>query len=89
MLNYLSIDKEAIPYRFDMRLVGVTFTFEIHYNSEYDFFTVDLYRGEELLVAGEKLVYGRPLFNVYVNARLPDVIIVPFDLSGQQQGNGN
>lgn len=72
------IDKGAIPYRFDMGLNGVTWTFEMRYNSEHDFFTVDLYRGEESITVGEKIVYGQPLFA----DELSGVRIMPLDLSG-------
>lgn len=75
---YIEIDRDAIPYRFDMRLNGVTWTFEVRYNSEYDFFTIDLYRGEESIAVGEKIVYGLPLFE----EEMKPVRIVPLDLSG-------
>ena len=75
---YIDIDKDAIPYRFDMRLGGVTWTFEIRYNTEYDFFTADLYRAGVSIAVGEKLVYGQPLFVDEING----VHIVPLDLSG-------
>lgn len=75
---YIEIDKETIPYRFDMRLNGVTWTFEVRYNSEYDFFTIDLYRGEESIAVGEKIVCGQPLFA----DELSGVRIMPLDLSG-------
>lgn len=72
------VDKGAIPYRFDMSLNGITWTFEMRYNSEHDFFTVDLYRGEESITVGEKIVYGQPLFA----DDLSGVRIMPLDLSG-------
>ena len=78
MMWYIEIDKEAIPYRFNMRLNGVTWTFEVRYNSEYDFFTIDLYRGEESIQVGEKIIYGQPLFA----DELSGVRIMPLDLSG-------
>lgn len=79
----IPIEKDEIPYSFEMDFGEDTFTFEIHYNAEYDFFTIDLYRDDELLVAGEKVVYGVPLFSLY-----PDLFpatIVPLDVTGQAQ----
>lgn len=74
---YIDIDKDAIPYRFEMQLAGQTWGFEIRYNMEYDFFTADLYRGDELIKAGEKFIYNRPLFEDLI----PNVKIIPLDLS--------
>lgn len=75
---YIEIDKDAIPYRFEMRLNGVTWAFEVRYNSEYDFFTIDIYRGEESIAVGEKIIYGLPLFE----EEMKPVRIVPLDFSG-------
>lgn len=84
MRYYIDIDKDAIPYRFSMRLAGITYMFEVRYNAEYDFFTVDLYRGNELIAAGEKITYGRPLFEEEIQG----VKITPLDLSGNDYRAG-
>lgn len=82
-MEYIAIEKDLIPYRFDIAIGGKTFTFEIHYNAEHDFFTVDLYRNEQLIAAGIKVVYGRPLFWGLEYLDVPQVPIIPLDLSGQ------
>jgi hypothetical protein len=82
-VEYISIDLAEIPYRFEIELAGEVFTFEIHYNHEFDFFTIDLEKNGEVLVYGEKIVYGRPLFSAFSDSRLPKVRIVPKDPSGQ------
>lgn len=80
----IEIDKPAIPYRFDMELAGEVFTFELNYNERFDFFTIDLYKDDEPIVVGEKIVYGRSLFSTIENdERLPKVVILPIDESGQ------
>jgi len=82
-MDYIEIDKNLIPYRFDVSLASAVFTFEIHYNSEYDFFTADLERDGVLLASGVRLVYGVPLFGDVHDATLfPAVDIVPYDESG-------
>lgn len=81
-MEYMDIEKKNIPYRFDIALNGPVFTFEVHYNPEYDFFTVDLERDGTLLAQGEKLVYGVPLFQDTGDSRFPQVLIVPYDESG-------
>lgn len=81
-MEYIDIEKNLVPYRFEISLSGTVFTFEVHYNAEYDFFTVDLERDGTVLVQGEKLVYGAPLFRDVKDSRFPDLDIVPLDESG-------
>lgn len=82
MDEYIDIEKDLIPYRFDIDLGGVLFTFEVNYNAEEDFFTLDMERDGERL-ATDKIVYGVPLFADFAgDERFPDVTIVPLDTSG-------
>lgn len=81
-MKYVEIEKNLIPYRFDISLSGEIFTMEVHYNAEYDFFTVDLSKGSDILALGEKIVYATPLFNDSLDARFPAVSIMPLDVSG-------
>ncbi|MCG7318005.1 phage baseplate plug family protein [Brevibacillus laterosporus] len=84
-MEIIEIEKEQIPYRFEIALPDTVFTFEVHWNSEYDFFTVDLERDGEVLATGNKIVYGVPLFSSSVNDRFPRVEILPYDESGSTQ----
>ncbi|WP_322925435.1 phage baseplate plug family protein [Paenibacillus campi] len=79
--EYIEIEKENIPYRFDITLADELFTFEVHYNAEYDYFTVALEIDDEVLTSGEKIVYGIPLFYDIQDNRFPKVPIVPYDES--------
>lgn len=81
-MEYIEIEKDLIPYRFDISIAEEIFTFEVHYNPSYDFFTVDLERDGEMLVYGEKLVYGQTLFYDVQDNRFPKFPIVPWDESG-------
>ncbi len=83
-LSYLPINKEALPYEFNIKLAEETFIFTINYNLEHDFFTVDLAKGDETLALGEKIVYGRPLFSAYADDRFPKVAIIAYDIAGQE-----
>jgi hypothetical protein len=78
-VQYMPIDKEAIPYRFEVDLSDEIFTFEVHYNARFDYFTVDIEKGGEVILYGAKLVYGNPLFNFLSDPRLPKVTITPMD----------
>ncbi|MBH5316701.1 hypothetical protein I6N90_02615 [Paenibacillus sp. GSMTC-2017] len=84
-MRYIAIEKNLVPYRFDMGIDNELFTFEIHYNSEFDFFTVDLERNGETLVVGEKMVYGVQLFGDVLDNRFPKTAIIPYDESGNAQ----
>ncbi|MEC0092890.1 phage baseplate plug family protein [Paenibacillus macquariensis] len=80
-MKYIDIEKNLIPYRFDISLADEMFTLEVHFNEERDFFTVDLERDGEILVVGEKIVYSVPLFFDVMDNRFPKVSIVPYDES--------
>lgn len=79
--QFIPIQKDMIPYRFDIILNGKTFTFDVKYNAMSDFFTVDLLRNDQYIVIGEKIVYGRTLFLNQRHLDVPDIAIVPYDLS--------
>ncbi|QOS97546.1 hypothetical protein JNUCC42_13190 [Brevibacterium sp. JNUCC-42] len=85
MGSIIDIEKELIPYHFEISLVDELFEMEIHYNSEYDFFTVDLLKNKEVLVYGEKIVYGMPLFRTGADERFPKIEIIPYDESEKDQ----
>lgn len=79
----LPIDKDLIPYQFETEFNGFLYTFEVHYNSEYDFFTIDLYRNDDdVIIYGEKLVYGQELFKSLNDDTLPR--LMPLDPSGKE-----
>lgn len=80
--EYIEIEKENIPYRFEIELGIEIFEFEIRYNDTYDFFTIDLYKDGEALVYGEKIVYGVPLFSDIYDERFPAPTIIPLDPAG-------
>lgn len=84
----LPIDKERVPYQFEIELDEEIFVFEVHYNGEYDFFTVDLYKNGEPVIYGEKIVYAQPLFEAITDSRLPTTPIIPLDPSGQAKRVG-
>jgi len=79
--QYISIDKELIPYTFDITLDGETFTFEINYNAMRDFFTVNLLKNNNYIVQGQKIVYGVPLFLNHQHLEVPKSPIIAYDLA--------
>ena len=85
MRDYIKINKDLIPYNFDITLAGEVFNFRIDYNSTGRFFTVCLSKNGEIVCAGEPLIYGRPLWeNVWRKGKYPQIDIVPYDDSGDR-----
>lgn len=80
-MNFIEINKNLIPYEFDITLKGETFRLVVNYNYLNDFFTIDLYKNGEILVLGEKIVYARPLFLSCLHKNIPRPYIIPFDFS--------
>ncbi len=79
----IDINKDLCPYQFDIQLGGTTYTTEIRYNNEFDYFTVDLSIGETIIINGEKILYGRELFQSHKHLNVPSDIVV-FDASDEQ-----
>lgn len=83
MRDYIPINKELIPYSFDILLGGTMFNLKVKYNRTKDLFTVDVYRGNETVCYAEPIVYGIPLFkDVFMVEKYPCLDIIPLDLSG-------
>lgn len=82
-IRTLIINRDAIPYRADIRLEGITYTLEFHYNHLHDYFTVDLWRQGVAVAKGEKIVYARALFEHLPPHHQPPMPIVPLDPSAQ------
>lgn len=82
-MKYIDIEKEKIPYRFEIVLNNETFQFEVFYNTVGDFFTVDLYKNHQLILYGEKITLDVPLFNDYAHLEIPKVIVKPSDTTRQ------
>lgn len=79
MDEYIDIDKNEIPYAFEIDLADEVFEIEVNYNYAHDFFTIDLFKNGGSLVVGEKLILNRPLFRNRIDIQLPKVQIIPLD----------
>ena len=77
--EYIDIDKNEIPYTFEIDLAGTVYQLEINYNQSFDYFTVDLFKDNIALVVGEKLILNQPLFRNFVSIDLPKRTIIPLD----------
>ncbi|KNH23927.1 hypothetical protein ACS78_08220 [Priestia megaterium] len=84
MRDYIPINKNSLPERFEIELAADTFVMEVNYNQTCDFFTVDLYSVDnEAIILGEKLVLNVPLWHDSVDRRLPAPSLVVLDESDQ------
>lgn len=85
MRDVIEIEKELLPYNFDIELAGEEFNIEINYNKAANLFTATLMKDDEVLVYNEPIIYGVELFaDVYISDKFPMISIVPFDQSGQE-----
>lgn len=82
-MRYINIDKNLIPYEFEISLKNETYQFEVLYNTVGDFFTINLYKDHELIRYGEKVVYNVPLFENLQHLGVPKVWIFPHDTTNQ------
>lgn len=89
MREYIDFNKNEIPVIFDINLGSQTFTMGLNYNRTNDFFTASLWDAAgKVIVLGEKIVLGVPLFNDLIDERLPGITIVPMDESGHEKRVG-
>lgn len=82
MKDRIEIEKEKIPYSFEIVLGNDLFELEIQYNQRADLFTVTLYKDNEVVVYNEPVVYGVALFqSVFQPEQYPALNIIPLDES--------
>ena len=82
--DIVTINKNLIPYNFDILLAGEVFNIRVDYNNIADMFTVALSKGNIVICEGEPIVYGIPLFkDIFISGKYPAVDIIPYDESGE------
>ena len=85
MRDVIEIEKELLPYSFDIVLAGQEYNMEIMYNKTADIFTITLSRENHILVYNEPIIYGVELFkDIYKSGLFPMISIVPLDESGNE-----
>lgn len=85
MRDIIEIEKDLIPYNFDIELAGEEFNIEIFYNKTAGLFTATLMKEDEALCYNEPIIYGVELFaDVYTSGKFPMISIVPLDQSGKE-----
>ena len=85
MRDIIEVDKELLPYSFNIVLAGEEFNMEFMYNERANLFTCTLSKDGEVMVYNEPLVYGVELFaDVYKADHFPALAIVPLDEAGNE-----
>ena len=85
MRDRIEIDKNLLPYSFDILLASEWYNLEFKYNESFDLFTVTLSKNDKVLVYDEPLIFGMPLFgDLYTSGDFPILTIEPYDESGQK-----
>ena len=91
-MRYLPVNIENIEQvndRFAVDIKGEEFIFEIFWNKQGEFFSLNLYdRREEAIIVGRKIVYEADILSSVVDERLPEIQIVPTDKSGMAEKTG-
>ena len=80
------INKELIPYKFNILLGAELFSLKINYNKNHDLFTIELEDSNgDTICSAEPIIYGLPLWqDVQQPNKYPALRIIPIDESGQE-----
>ena len=84
-MEFIPIEKELIPYDFSVELGGEEYSLEVRYNEVHKFFTLDLLKNEQLIVTGDKLLYGKKMFEESYSPKThPPVTLMALDMAGHE-----
>ena len=84
--SYIPINKNLIPYTFEIVLLEELFEIGVNYNNHADLFTLSLYKDGIEICSGEPIIYGKPLWeDVYIQGEYPMLTIIPLDESGETE----
>lgn len=83
MAEIININKNLIPYSFEIILGGITHKLSIDYNNGGDFFAIDLSNQFGNLVHGEKILLNQVIFqaqyedeNLNLDPRFPRELLI-------------
>lgn len=85
MRDRIPIEKELIPYSFEILLGAELYELGLKYNEKAELFTVTLSKDGEVLVYDEPIIYGNILFeNEYQSGVFPALEMQAWDESGEE-----
>lgn len=89
VFDYIPVDKDALPERFDIELGVQLYSLQFNYNETGDFFTIDLYTKQEGVdipfIMGEKLMLDLPLWGSISREDIPAPTLIPMDVGGKEK----
>lgn len=88
MSQIIEVEKERIPYIMTIELENNTYDMGFNYNMESDTFTATLSYQDEVLIYNDPIILDRPLFIDVSHLNVPQVYIIPMDISGQSNRVG-
>ena len=90
-MKHIPIEKDKIPYSFDLALSGRTYTFNLRYNKYSGDFTADLEFEGRTLIKGKKIILNEMLFEEFSydnngnkNPDFYDELLIFYDLTWQE-----
>jgi len=91
-MRYIQIEKDKIPYSFDILLSNKAYTINLRYNNYSGDFTADLELNELTLIKGKKIVLNELLFEEFAydtngnkNVNFYDELLSFYDLTWQEK----
>lgn len=85
MRDFIEVDKNLMPYSFDILLGAEMFNLAFKWNERAAQFTCTLSKDDNVLVYDEPLIYGSVLFaSEYQAGVFPPLDLEPWDESGQE-----
>lgn len=83
--DFIDVDVANFPEEFEIELAGDNVYLRFDFNEQEEFYTVDLFdSSHDVIVTGEKLIYGQRLWHDFSKPEIPQIDIVPTDLSGEE-----
>ena len=77
MRDFVEINKEILPYQFNILLADQWFELYVNYNKYADLFTLTVYKDDELICT-EPLILNVPLFvDIYQPEKFPAILLTP------------
>lgn len=92
MPQVMPLDKERIPYGYEITFDDVVYEFFWTYNSQHDYFSVQLSQSDIILASAEKISLNIPMFEAMNydtqgnrNLAYPKKLFLPVDISNLEK----
>ena len=77
---------DQVDYNYNLDINGTTYFLRFRYNSRMARYMLDILDADKvIIIAGLPILSSVPTIEDYVDIRLPDGVILPFDVDGEQK----